>query len=53
MAKKVKPVVIDAMTIWHARKPQYNGFTCGYGVHGDIHYNRRKEKAQFRKELGF
>ena len=34
-----------------AKKPHYNGYACGHGVHGDVKYNRTKQKAQTRKIL--
>lgn len=32
-------------------KPRFNGFACGYGVHGDVKYNRAKERARFRDTI--
>ena len=32
-------------------KPRYNGFACGHGAHGDVKYNRAKERARFRSML--
>lgn len=32
-------------------KPRYNGFACGYGVHGDVKFNRAKEKARFARAM--
>ena len=32
--------------------PLYNGFACGYGVHGDTKYNRAKEKRAWKKAFG-
>lgn len=50
MSKKNLPktdkMVIDAMTIWESQKPQYNGFSCGYGAHGKSKYDRNKEKRK-------
>lgn len=42
--------------VWHqtsveatlAKKPKYNGFVCGSGIHGDTKYNRIKEKRNFK-----
>jgi len=31
-----------------AAKPLYNGFSCGYGIHGDVKYNRAKERTKFQ-----
>lgn len=48
--KVQKVAIISAIEIFEMRKPQYNGFTCGYGAHGNKGYNRRKVKEQFRRE---
>lgn len=34
-----------------ARKPYYNAFACGHGVHGDTKYNRAKEKRTWKRDL--
>ena len=34
-----------------AKKPHYNGFACGHGVHGDVKYNRAKQKRMTQKFL--
>lgn len=34
-----------------AKKPLYNGFACGHGVHGDVRYNRAKQKQMTQKFL--
>lgn len=34
-----------------ARKPYYNAFACGHGVHGDTKYNRAKEKRMWKRDL--
>ena len=34
-----------------AKKPHYNGFACGHGVHGDVKYNRAKQKQATQKFL--
>lgn len=34
-----------------AKKPHYNGFACGHGAHGDVKYNRTKEKRALKKQL--
>ncbi len=34
-----------------AKKPHYNGFACGHGVHGDVKYNRAKNKRMTQKFL--
>lgn len=44
--------------VWHqtpeeatmARKPYINGYACGHGVHGDVKYNRAKERRAWRKQ---
>lgn len=52
MAKKSRKkrnanqMTIDAMTIWNIQKPRYNGFSCGYGVHGKRGYDRNAMKRQ-------
>lgn len=35
-----------------AKKPYYNGFSGGYGAHGDRKYNRTKENRDWRRSLG-
>lgn len=35
-----------------ARKPLFNGYACGHGVHGDTKYNRAKAKRAWRDENG-
>ena len=34
-----------------SRKPRYNPYACGTGVHGDTKYNRAKERRRFRNDL--
>lgn len=34
-----------------ARKPYYNAYACGHGVHGDTKYNRAKEKRTWKRDL--
>lgn len=34
-----------------ARKPYYNAFACGHGVHGDTKYNRAKEKRTWKRDF--
>lgn len=48
-APKNGPLVIDAMTIWQAQKPQYNGFACGHGTHGKRGYDRNTEKRKMMR----
>lgn len=33
------------------KKPHYNGYACGHGVHGDVKYNRTKAKRQVKQLL--
>lgn len=52
MAKKnQKVLVISAMEIWKMRKPKYDAYACGHGMHGSKKYNRRKVERQFKKEI--
>lgn len=48
--KSIKPIVIDAKTIWTMRKPQYNGFACGHGAHGQAKY-KRQTKADLKRAI--
>ena len=49
-----------ADVVWHqtpeeatlARKPQFNGYACGHGAHGDAKYNRARAKRAWREQLG-
>lgn len=34
-----------------AKKPRYNGFACGHGAHGDVKYNRTKDKRALKRQL--
>ena len=43
---KTNHLVIDAVTVWEAQKPRYNGFACGHGAHGKRGYNRNAEKRK-------
>lgn len=49
--KKTKVCVITPEMIFDAQKTKYNGFKCGYGVHGKTKYDRNKEKRNFMKEI--
>lgn len=57
MSKKKKrhtapnKLVISKEKMWDLQKPRYNGFACGYGVHGKTKYDREESKRDFRKEL--
>lgn len=42
---------ISALDATRAQKPQFNGFACGHGPHGDARYNRRKEEQELRRVL--
>ena len=49
MSKKIKPITIDAITIWHAKKERYNAYQGGYGAHGKTKYSRKqKHKIDWR-----
>lgn len=45
--------------VWHRtaeqatldRMPKYNAHACGTGVHGDVKYNRAKEKRNWQQEM--
>ena len=49
----------DTSPIWHVsaeeatlhKMPRYNGFACGHGAHGDVKYNRSKQKRFWKREL--
>lgn len=41
----------DSLEVTRAKKPRFDAYACGHGVHGDVRYNRRKEKREFRREL--
>lgn len=49
-APKSGPLVIDAHTVWQTKKPRYNGYACGHGLHGGVKYDRAKQKSVWRKE---
>ena len=49
--KKNKIHVLDAIEATRVKKPHYNAFAIGHGVHGDTKYNRNKEKRKFKREL--
>lgn len=34
-----------------AKKPRYNGFACGHGVHGPTKYSRTQAKRQWKRQL--
>lgn len=45
-------LVATSLEATRAKKPRYNGFACGHGVHGDTKYNRAREKQRWVKEVG-
>lgn len=59
MLRKRKKRVAKTGSVWHmsaeeatlATKPHYNGYACGYGVHGDAKYNRAKQKRAWKAQL--
>lgn len=46
---KIKVMSSDEATL--AQKPLYDGYAVGHGPHGDLKYNRKKEKEKLRREL--
>jgi hypothetical protein len=47
--EKIKPILIDSMTIWNMKKPRYNAWSCGHGAHGKNKYTRKqKHKVDWR-----
>lgn len=59
MGSKYKHIVsaVGSIRILSSREatrlamPRFNGFACGYGAHGNIKYNRAKEKSAWKKSL--
>lgn len=48
---KTGPVwTVSALEATLATKPRYNGYSCGYGPHGDTKYNRVKENRVWKDE---
>lgn len=50
MNKKKKTIHVATITsveIFDMHKPQFNGYACGHGAHGDKKYNRRKVQRNF------
>ncbi|MGN0038392.1 MAG: hypothetical protein ACI36Y_04555, partial [Coriobacteriales bacterium] len=41
---------VSALEATRLKKPRYNGWACGTGVHGDVKYNRAKEKRNWNRE---
>ena len=47
---KTGPVLqMSGLEVTRLRKPRYNGFACGTGIHGDVKYNRAKAKQEWRR----
>ena len=42
---------LDSLEATRLKKPRYNAYRIGYGVHGDTSYNRRKAKREFLAEI--
>lgn len=42
---------ISSLTVTRYHMPKYNAFVCRGGVHGDVKYNRSKEKKNFSSIL--
>ena len=42
---------ISSLTLTRYHMPKYNGFVCKGGVHGDVKYNRPKERKNFSNLL--
>lgn len=42
---------ISSLTVTMYRMPKYNSFVCRGGVHGDVKYNRSKERKDFSNLL--
>ncbi len=59
MSAKRKKNAPRSGAVWHmsaeeaalAKKPQYNGFACGHGAHGDAKYNRSKSKQSWKAQM--
>lgn len=42
---------VSALEATRLSDPRYNGWVCGAGVHGDVKYNRAREKRQWTREV--
>lgn len=42
---------ISSLTVTRYLMPKYNAFVCRRGVHGDVKYNRSKERKNFSSFL--
>lgn len=51
MKKQDNIHVLNSLEATRVKKPRYNAYTIGHGVHGDTKYNRNKEKRNFKREL--
>jgi len=51
MTEDGRILVMTSLEATIAQMPKYDGFAIRGGVHGDIKYNRRKEKADFQRQL--
>ena len=49
--KAPEKLVISKEDMWNLQKPRYNGFACGYGIHGKTKYDRKRDKQLLRDEL--
>ncbi|MBQ9000706.1 MAG: hypothetical protein IJ087_02490 [Eggerthellaceae bacterium] len=60
MSKKNKRGVPKQGPVWRRssveatldQMPKYNAHACGTGAHGDVKYNRAKQKRRLQRELG-
>ena len=34
-----------------SKMPKYNAYACGAGVHGDVKYNRARQKQAWQREM--
>ena len=51
MTEDGRILVMTAEEATLAHKPIYDGWAVRGGIHGDVSYNRRKEKRDFRRLL--
>lgn len=51
MTEDGRILVMTSLEATRAQMPRYDGFVVRGGAHGDIRYNRRKEKEDFRRRL--
>ena len=58
MPKKKRRIPKDG-PVWHRsseeatldKMPKFNAHACGTGPHGDVRYNRAKQKSAWQREL--